>query len=78
MTKQRRAAVQELRQLVARARWRRRFAFSFAFRLLARIAVLDLTGFFNFVSKLDTGPMGIGDRRRLPPHFCVSKKSGSG
>jgi hypothetical protein len=32
-------------QPVARARWRRCFAFSLAFRLLARIALLDLAVF---------------------------------
>jgi len=32
---------------VARARWRRRFAFNLAFRLLARIGLLALAGFFT-------------------------------
>src|SRR4029077_21246123 len=43
-------------QEVARARWRRCFAFSLALRLLARIVVLDLAVFFTWGSKLD----GIG------------------
>jgi hypothetical protein len=39
---------------VARARWRRCFAFSLAFRLLARMALLALAGFlFMLCSDLD-------------------------
>jgi hypothetical protein len=43
-------------QPVARARWRRCFAFSLALRLLARIVVLALMVFFTLGSNLD----GIG------------------
>src|SRR5216684_2504510 len=43
-------------QEVARARWRRCFAFSLALRLLARIVVLALTVFFTWGSDL----VGIG------------------
>src|SRR5882762_2195716 len=43
-------------QAVARARWRRCFALSLAFRLLARIVLLDLAIFFTWGSDLD----GIG------------------
>jgi len=39
--------------VVARARWRRRFAFRFAFRLLARIILLALAVFF--ISDADIG-----------------------
>jgi hypothetical protein len=44
---------------VARARWRRCFALSLAFRLFARIVLLDLAVFFGWGSDLD------GDRRFL-------------
>jgi hypothetical protein len=40
-------------QLLARARWRRCFAFSLAFRLFARIVLLDLTVLFTWSSDLD-------------------------
>jgi hypothetical protein len=40
-------------QPVARARWRRCFAFSLAFRLLARIVLLDLAVFITRGSDLD-------------------------
>jgi hypothetical protein len=44
-------------QAVALARWRRCFALSLAFRLLARIVVLDLAVFFTWGSDLGwTGP----------------------
>jgi hypothetical protein len=39
-------------QLVARARWRRCFAFSLALRLFARIVLLDLTVLFTWRSGL--------------------------
>jgi hypothetical protein len=39
-------------QLVARARWRRCFAFSLALRLFARIVLLDLTVLFTLRSSL--------------------------
>ena len=41
-------------QPVARARCRLCFAFSLAFRLLARIVLLDLAVFFTYGSELDT------------------------
>jgi hypothetical protein len=44
-------------QPFARARWRRCFALSLAFRLFARIALLDFVVFFTGGSDLD----GIGD-----------------
>jgi len=40
-------------QLVARARWRRCFAFSLALRLFARIVLLDLAVLFTWSSDLD-------------------------
>jgi hypothetical protein len=42
-----------MREPVARARWRRCFAFSLALSLLARIVVLALTVFFTRYSNLD-------------------------
>ena len=39
-------------QLLARARWRRCFAFSLALRLFARIVLLDLTVLFTWSSDL--------------------------
>jgi hypothetical protein len=48
-------------QAVARALWRRCFALSLAFRLLARIALLDLAVFFTWGSDLDgVGPALAG------------------
>jgi hypothetical protein len=38
---------------VARTLWRRHLAFSLAFRLLARIVLLDLAVFFTWGSDLD-------------------------
>jgi hypothetical protein len=42
-----------LGQALARARWRRCFAFSFALRLFARIVLLDLVVLFTCSSDLD-------------------------
>jgi hypothetical protein len=44
-------------QLLARARWRRCFAFNLAFRLFARIVLLDLTVLFTWSSDLDAAAL---------------------
>ena len=44
-------------QLLARARWRRCFAFNLAFRLFARIVLLDLTVLITWSSDLDAAAL---------------------
>jgi hypothetical protein len=51
-------------QLLARARWRRCFAFSLAFRLFARIVLLDLTVLFTWSSDLDAAALSYPLDRR--------------
>jgi hypothetical protein len=52
-------------QLLARARCRRCFAFSLAFRLFARIVLLDLTVLFTWSSDLDAATLSYPARPTL-------------
>jgi len=55
---------------VARARWRRCFAFSLAFLLFALIALLDFVVFFIGGSDLDGRCTSSGHRHRGPLSQC--------